>query len=56
MTYGNFNRSYMIIDRIGIRTIRDIYTEKPYTRFYTTKRVGGDVINFQALKILKCAA
>ena len=50
--FGNFRAAYQIVDRIGIRVLRDPYTAKPYVEFYTTKRVGGDVINFEALKIV----
>jgi HK97 family phage major capsid protein len=45
---------YQIIDHtVGIRVLRDPYTGKPYVSYYTTKRTGGDVINFEAAKILK---
>ena len=53
IAYGDFRQGYMIVDRIGIRVLRDPYTNKPYVVFYTTKRVGGDVINTEALKALK---
>ncbi|MDG1286688.1 MAG: phage major capsid protein [Rickettsiales bacterium] len=53
---GDFSRAYTIVDRIGIRTLRDPFTDKPFVKFYTTKRVGGDVVNFDALKLLKLAA
>lgn len=52
---GDFARGYQIVDRIGIRTLRDPYTEKPFVKFYTTKRVGGDVVNFEAIKIQRLA-
>ena len=51
--FGNF-KFYQIVDRFGIRILRDPYTSKPYIRFYTTKRVGGDVTRKEAFKILKC--
>lgn len=51
--FGNFAIGYQIVDRIGIRILRDPYTNKPYVRFYTTMRVGGDVIHFDALKAMK---
>jgi HK97 family phage major capsid protein len=54
--YGNFKRAYMIIDRIGTRVLRDPYTAKPYVAFYTTKRVGGGIILYEAIKALKIAA
>jgi len=51
--FGNFRAGYQIVDRFGIRVLRDPYTNKPFTIFSTTKRVGGGVKNFEALKILK---
>ena len=53
IAFGDFNRGYLIVDRVGIRVLRDPYTAKPYILFYTTKRVGGGVQNFEALKLLK---
>jgi HK97 family phage major capsid protein len=53
---GDFKKAYTIVDRIGIRTLRDPFTSKPFVQFYTTKRVGGDVENFEALKLLKMDA
>ena len=47
--FGDFSY-YQIVDRIGIRILRDPFTSKPYIRFYTTKRVGGDVVNLDAFK------
>ncbi len=55
IAYGDFGVGYTIVDRIGIRIIRDMYTAKPYVKFYTTKRVGGDVTNFEAIKLYKLA-
>jgi HK97 family phage major capsid protein len=51
IAFGNFGAAYQIVDRIGIRVLRDPYTAKPYVKFYTTKRVGGDVINHEAIKV-----
>jgi HK97 family phage major capsid protein len=51
--FGNFQRGYLIVDRAGIRVLRDPYTSKPNVLFYTTKRVGGGVVNFEAIKALK---
>ena len=56
IAYGNFKVGYTIVDRIGIRVLRDPYTSKPFVKFYTTKRVGGDVTNYQAIKLLKLSA
>lgn len=53
IAFGNFAEAYQIVDRIGIRVLRDPYTAKPYVVFYTTKRVGGDVINHEAIKIVQ---
>lgn len=52
VAYGDFAEGYTIVDRQGIRTLRDPYSSKPYVQFYTTKRVGGDVTNFEAFKLL----
>lgn len=54
--FGNFKEGYQIVDRTGIRVLRDPYSAKPYVEFYTTRRVGGDVLNFEALKVLNFAA
>ena len=48
--FGDFTRGYLILDRIGIRALRDPYTRKPYVSFYTTKRVGGGLLNPQVLR------
>jgi HK97 family phage major capsid protein len=56
VAFGDFKRAYLIIDRVGIRVLRDPFTNKPYVHFYTTKRVGGGVQNFEALKLMKIAA
>lgn len=52
---ADFKRAYQIVDRTGVQVLRDPYTDKPFVKFYTTKRVGGDVLNFEAIKILKLA-
>ena len=56
MAYGDFRRGYLIVDRLGVRVLRDPYTAKPYVLFYTTKRVGGGVQNFEAIRLLKFSA
>jgi HK97 family phage major capsid protein len=56
IAYGDMAETYQIVDRIGVRVLRDPFTSKPYIKFYTTKRVGGDVINFEAMKIIKFAS
>lgn len=55
IAFGNFQRAYLVVDRTGIRVLRDPYTSKPNVLFYTTKRVGGGVVNFEAVKLLKIA-
>lgn len=55
IAFGNFQRGYLIVDRAGVRVLRDPFTNKPYVHFYTTKRVGGGVVNFEAIKLLKIA-
>ena len=53
VAFGDFRRGYMIVDRQGVRVLRDPYSAKPYVLFYTTKRVGGGVHDFDAIKLLK---
>ena len=53
IAFGDFSRGYLIVDRLGIRVLRDPYSAKPYVLFYTTKRVGGGVQDFDAIKLLK---
>lgn len=55
LLFGDFRRGYLIIDRMGVRVLRDPYTRKPYVQFYTTKRVGGGVQNPEAMRALKVA-
>lgn len=55
IAFGNFKRGYTVVDRVGTRMLRDPYTNKPYVGFYTTKRVGGAVVNSEAIKIVKFA-
>ena len=56
IVFGNFKEAYQIVDRAGMRVLRDPYSAKPYVEFYTTRRLGGDVLNFEALKVLNFAA
>jgi len=50
---ADFQSAYQIVDRQGVRILRDPFTEKPFVKFYATSRVGGDVTNFDAIKLLK---
>jgi HK97 family phage major capsid protein len=53
IAFGDFKRGYLIVDRVGVRMLRDPYSTKPYVLFYTTKRVGGGIQDFDAIKTLK---
>ncbi len=56
IAFGDFSRGYLVVDRAGVTVLRDPYSAKPYVLFYTTKRVGGGVQDFDAIKLLKFAA
>ncbi|MEM7695012.1 MAG: phage major capsid protein [Pseudomonadota bacterium] len=56
IAFGDFRRGYLIVDRQGLKILRDPYSSKPYVLFYTTKRVGGGIQDFDAIKFLKFAA
>lgn len=56
IAFGDFERGYLVVDRRGVSVLRDPYSAKPYVLFYTTKRVGGGVQNFEALKLIKFGA
>ncbi|MFD1103711.1 phage major capsid protein [Sphingobium olei] len=53
---ADWKKAYTIADRRGTQLLRDPYTNKPFVKFYTTKRVGGGITNFEAIKLLKCSA
>ena len=53
ISFGDFRRGYIIVDRIGTRVLRDPFSSKPYILFYTTKRVGGGMGHWDAIKHLK---
>jgi len=48
---ADWAEAYMVVDRLGITIQRDPFTQKPMIEFYTRKRVGGDVVNYQAIKL-----
>ncbi|WP_241166666.1 phage major capsid protein [Serratia marcescens] len=54
--FGNFKRCFTILDRIGVRMLRDPYTKKPFVGFYTTKRVGSMMVDSNSVKLLKMGA
>lgn len=53
IAFGDFREAYLIVDRQGVRVLRDPYSAKPFVEFYHTARVGGDVVNFEAIKLQK---
>jgi HK97 family phage major capsid protein len=55
VVYADFARAYTIVDGPGLTVLRDPYSAKPNVLFYTTKRVGGGVQNFEAIKLMKCS-
>ncbi len=56
ISFGDMKQAYLVIDRVGVRVLRDNLTNKPYVQFYTTKRVGGGVNDPSAIKLMKVAA
>lgn len=52
MWLGDWQEAYTLVDRQGMRTLRDNLTDKPNVLFYTTRRMGGGVVNFEAIKSL----
>jgi HK97 family phage major capsid protein len=56
LALGDFRKGYKIVDRVGISILRDPYSAKPFVEFYARKRVGGDVANFEAIKLVKISS
>jgi len=56
IAFADFKRAYQVVDKFGVRVLRDPFTSKPNVLFYTTKRVGGGIRNFEAIKLMKFAA
>ena len=56
IAFGNFRAGYLITERMGTRILRDPFTNKPFVNFYATKRIGGQVLDSDAIKLLKIAA
>lgn len=54
--FGDMAMTYLVVDRVGLRVLRDPFTNKPFVHFYTTKRVGGGVQNPEYMRALKMAA
>lgn len=56
IAFGNFRAGYLIAERNATQILRDPFTNKPFVHFYATKRIGGQVMNSEAIKLLKFAA
>ena len=53
IAFGNFRNGYLIAERSATTILRDPYTNKPFVNFYATKRIGGQVLDSDAIKLLK---
>lgn len=53
IAFGNFRAGYLIADRTETRILRDPYSNKPFVHFYATKRLGGALVNSEAIKLLR---
>ncbi|MFT7595416.1 MAG: HK97 family phage major capsid protein [Paracoccaceae bacterium] len=53
IAFGDFRAGYTVAERPDLRVLRDPFSAKPHVLFYATKRVGGDVSDFAAIKLLK---
>lgn len=56
IAFGNFRAGYLIAERSATTILRDPFTNKPFVHFYSTKRIGGQVLDSDAIKLLKIAA
>ncbi|WP_298198678.1 phage major capsid protein [Novosphingobium sp.] len=56
IAFGNFASGYLITERSTTTILRDPYTNKPFVNFYATKRIGGQVLNSDAIKLFKITA
>ena len=52
IAFGNFGQGYQIVDRGEFTILRDPYSSKPLVEFYVTQRIGGDVTDFEAIKLI----
>ncbi len=55
IAYGDFSRGYQIVDRLGMRVLRNPYIAHPIVRFQAFRRTGGSLKNFEAIKLAKCS-
>lgn len=53
IAFGNFRAGYLIAERSATSILRDPFTSKPFVHFYATKRIGGQVLDSDAIKLLK---
>lgn len=51
--FGDFRRGYLIVEKTGLKMLRDPYTSKPNVVFYAYRRVGGGIADCDAIKALK---
>lgn len=56
IAFGNFRAGYLIAERSATSILRDPFTNKPFVHFYATKRIGGQVLDSDAIKLLKISA
>ena len=56
IAFGDFGAGYTIAERPDLRVMRDPFSAKPHVLFYASKRVGGDVTDFSAIKLLRFSA
>jgi HK97 family phage major capsid protein len=56
IAFGNFKAGYLIAERTETQILRDPFTHKPFVHFYATKRIGGQVSNSEAIKLMKFSA
>lgn len=56
VAFGNFRAGYLVAERSATQILRDPFTNKPFVHFYATKRIGGQVLDSEAIKLLKIAA
>lgn len=53
IAFGNFANGYLIAERVSTRILRDPYSNKPFVNFYATRRIGGQVLDSDAIKLIK---
>ena len=56
IAFGNFRHGYLIAERSATQVLRDPFTNKPFVHFYATKRIGGQVLDSAAIKLLRIEA